>query len=185
MDEAIIQVKHGSSELSEQTLDLGTQYLRIEINHELPLLLPITDLAELLKISVGQVVPIFQMPAWVVGVYNWRGDMLWVVDFSHFLGLTPWYQQAESMAKHTVVLIQPNQAISYSGELPAVLGLVVSNVADIVTYSEDEIQSNPDTTSLPSNIRPFLQGGCGQEAGQLSWILDSKALLNAITQAHE
>ncbi|MGB3135414.1 MAG: chemotaxis protein CheW [Nodosilinea sp.] len=181
MDESI-QDNNENSLASDQAVP-EEQYLQINLNNESPFLLPVTDLVELMKFPLNQVVPIFQMPPWVVGVYNWRGDMLWIVDLSHFFDLVPWYEQAETAAKHTVVVIQPTEA-SPQEKLPAMLGLVVSEVASIVAYPKDSIQPMPNAAPLAPGVWPFLQGGCGYEAGQLSWVLNSQAILAAVSQAH-
>ncbi|HEY9652883.1 MAG TPA: chemotaxis protein CheW, partial [Coleofasciculaceae cyanobacterium] len=66
------------------------QFLRFHLLPNTTALLPIEQLTEVLTISRDQVVPIFHMPPWVMGVYNWRGEILWILDLGHLIGLTPW-----------------------------------------------------------------------------------------------
>jgi chemotaxis signal transduction protein len=70
------------------------QFLQVYLAHDQPYLLPVEALVELLTVPIEQVMPMFGMAPWVVGVHNLRGEVLWVADFNHFLGLAPWYGQA-------------------------------------------------------------------------------------------
>ncbi|MGF1517447.1 MAG: chemotaxis protein CheW [Nodosilinea sp.] len=170
-------------------------FLQITLDGDLPLLLPGTNLVEIMKLPLGQVVPMFQMPPWVVGLYNWRGDLLWVADGGHFVGLAPWYRQAEAATRHTVVVIKPpyvapegaNQLVD---ESPLTLGLVVSAVDAMVTYPAAALQPVPDLGALPEtsaarltpDLLPLLQGCCMDSSGQPQLILNGTAMLTAMAQ---
>lgn len=65
------------------------QFLRFHLLPDTTVLLPIQQLTEVLTIPRSQIVPIFQMPTWVMGAYNWRGEVLWIVDLGYLVGLTP------------------------------------------------------------------------------------------------
>lgn len=171
-------------------------FLQITLDGDLPLLLPGANLVEIMKLSLGQVVPMFQMAPWVVGIYNWRGDLLWVADGGHFLGLPPWYRQVEAATRHTVVAIKPpyvapEGANQLADEPPLTLGLVVSAVDAMVTYPTAALQPVPDLGALPEAIAarltpdllPFLQGCCIDSSGQPQLILNGTALLTAMAQA--
>lgn len=168
----------------ESSDDLGVpdipeaQYVQVQPNPELPFLLfPVPEVAEVMKLTLDQVVPIFQMPPWVVGVHNWRGEILWIADLSHFFRLTPWYEQADRTAKHTLIVIQPNKADS-----SRVLGLLIDQVANIVVYPEANVQPVPETVAIVPGVRPFLKASCSDELGQLNWILDGSAILAAMAE---
>jgi len=77
------------------------QFLRFHLEPETKIMLPIEQVTEVLKIDVGNIVPIPQMPSWVMGVYNWRGEILWIVDLGHLIGLNSWYQQENNTKDHT------------------------------------------------------------------------------------
>jgi positive phototaxis protein PixI len=171
-------------------------FLQITLDGDLPLLLPGANLVEIMKLSLGQVVPMFQMAPWVVGIYNWRGDLLWVADGGHFLGLPPWYHQVEAATRHTVVVIKspyvvPEGANHLADEPPLTLGLVVSAVDAMVTYPAAALQPLPNLGALPEAIAarltpgllPFLQGCCRDRSGQPQLILNGTALLTAMAQA--
>jgi positive phototaxis protein PixI len=175
-------------------------FLQITLDSDLPLLLPGANLVEIMKLPLGQVVPMFQMAPWVVGIYNWRGDLLWVADGGHFVGLPPWYRQVEAATRHMVVAIKPpyvapegspEGANQPADEPPLTLGLVVSAVEAMVTYPTTALQPLPDLGALPEAIAarltpgllPLLQGCCLDSSGQPQLILNGTALLTAMAQA--
>ncbi|GBF83604.1 chemotaxis signal transduction protein [Aphanothece sacrum FPU3] len=63
------------------------QFLRFDLVPDTTLMLPVAQLTEVLTVPLGQIVPIPHMPPWVMGIYNWRGEILWMVDLGHLLGL--------------------------------------------------------------------------------------------------
>lgn len=171
------------------------QFLQVYLEAERSLLLPVQQLVEILTIAQPQVVPLFQMPAWVMGVYNWRGDVLWVVDLNHLLGLTPWYQQPSYGSKHTVVVVREetsDREVDTSAdprEKKAVLGLVINRVEGMVIGSNplvsplpaewpDEVTSHWPTTTLESFIRGFWQ----RSADLLHPVLNGTAIFHAMSK---
>ncbi|MGB3614706.1 MAG: chemotaxis protein CheW, partial [Elainellaceae cyanobacterium] len=90
------------------------------------MLLPVAYLVEILTVPIGQIVPVFNLPPWIPGVYNWRGDILWTVDLGHLLGLSPWYQQTEYGAKHTIVVLDRPHSKQLRSEERSPLGLIVN-----------------------------------------------------------
>jgi positive phototaxis protein PixI len=155
------------------------QFLQVIVNGDLPLLLPGANLVEIMKLAIGQVVPMFEMAPWVMGLYNWRGEMLWVVDLGHFLGFAPWYAQAEAATRHTVVVIKPPYAAHQpAAEQAPTLGLVVSAVDAMVAYPATTLQPLTAGVAFEPGLLPFLRGCCPD--GQL--ILDGTAVLDAMAQ---
>ncbi|MGG6237708.1 chemotaxis protein CheW [Nodosilinea sp. AN01ver1] len=164
------------------------QFLQVSVNGDLPLLLPGVNLVEIMKLTIGQVVPMFDMAPWVMGIYNWRGDMLWIADLGHFLGFAPWYRQAEATTRHTVVVIKP----PYDRDQPAhaqppTLGLVVSAVEAMVAYPASAMQPLLDGQSaiaapIEPGLLPFLQGCYPDSQGRPQLVLDGTAVLAAMAQ---
>ena len=180
----------------------GESFLRFYLLSNLPVLLSVNQLAEILTLSLGQIVPMFEMPDWVMGVYNWRGEVLWMIDLNHFLGLTPWYQQSDYSSKHTVVVLK-SQSQTGDAQKEAVLGLVVNRVEDMVFCPPESIQplSEPLLSEFLSNristvpeIQPFLRGYWHSSAGKsteesigdLNLVLEGAAIMSAMpTSDHQ
>jgi positive phototaxis protein PixI len=155
------------------------QFLRFYLEPDTAMMLPVAQLTGVLTIPVSQIVPIPDLPNWVMGVYNWRGEVLWMVDFGHLVGLTPWYEQALNPSTY--------RALVLAGERPAgsrqvsreMLGLVVSRIEGMEWCNPDEIQSPPSSSISPSLV-PFLQGYWLEENADMIATLDGEAILAAM-----
>jgi len=159
------------------------QFLKFAIYPSTKLMLPIKQITEVLKIQFGQIVPIPQMPAWVMGVYNWRGDILWMVDLGHLIGLDPWYQRENHRNHQTAIVLSPNQAKAQAQsnrEVGTSLGLIVSHVEDLKMCEPSAIQSPPNN-SVNGQIISFAQGYWLEiEDDDMTLVLDGKAIVAAM-----
>jgi positive phototaxis protein PixI len=81
---------------------------------------------ELIDIPSDRVVPIPHLPLAVLGVYNLRGEVLWVADLAVLLGANERQYHTERWSYPTIVV----SAIDPSGETKTI-GLVVDEIADI------------------------------------------------------
>lgn len=169
-----------SSATDSSSENANEQYLRFYLEPNTTALLPIQQLTEVLTISIGQIVPIFNMPAWVMGVYNWRGEILWIIDLNHLVGLTPWYQQNSSTASHTSIVLNVRthnpQSTTNKSQM---LGLVVNRVEDIEWCNPDLIQSPPSST-VTAELVPFLRGYWLKSNGEMLVVLDGKSIMAAM-----
>lgn len=171
---SLISVESLNSSLASS----GEQLLRCHLMPDALITLPVIQLTEVLKIPMGQITPIPHLPAWVMGVYNWRGEVLWMVDLGHLLGFTPWHQQATSTSYYTAAILHTESSRT-RGEDRHMLGLVVSQVQDIEWCNPDQIQSPPPSAVTPE-LAPFLRGYWLKSSGEMLACLDGNAILAAM-----
>jgi positive phototaxis protein PixI len=152
------------------------QFLRLRLAND-RVLLPIQHLTEVLTISEGQIIPIPHMPAWVMGVYNWRGEILWMVDLGHLCGLAPWYQHAASRSTHSAVVLNIVDSSATAPTKGEVLGLVVGQVEDIEWCHCNSIQSLSSTPIKPE-LEQFASGYWQRSEKETLVILNGIAILN-------
>ncbi len=156
------------------------QFLRFQLVPDTTLLLPVGQLTEVITIPLGQIVPIPQMPTWVLGVYNWRGEILWMIDLGALLGLTPWHQQSQvTPIYRTIVLHSGGYSKGTAKAHRQHLGAVVNRVDDIEWCNPNEIQSPPGSAITPS-LAPFLRGYWLPPQGDMLVVLDGEAILSAM-----
>ncbi len=168
------------------------QFLRFHLVPDTTAMLPVLQMTEVLTISVDGIVPIPQMPAWVMGVYNWRGEILWMVDLGHLVGLTPLYQHVSSRPDYQAIVIRSAQQGSgkqqVGSEAPSgslgsqasgrkVLGLVVNRVEDMEWCHPDAIQS-PTMASVSFDLVPFLRGYWLKPNREMLVVLDGHAVID-------
>jgi positive phototaxis protein PixI len=166
-DSALVSVPEGNE-----------QFLRLSLPN-MEVLLPVRQLTEVLNIPLGQIVPIPHMPAWVMGVYNWRGEILWMVDLGHLCGLTPWYQQPTYGSSHSVVVLQVRYQPAASASKNKTIGLVVRHIGEIEQCHSDMIQSLPPGSTPPA-LAPLLRGYWWQPEGEMLAVLDGEAMFRAM-----
>lgn len=172
---------------AEATTGVGQQFLRFHLMPDINAMLPVHQMTEVLTIPIAQVVPIPQMPAWVNGVYNWRGEILWLIDLGQLIGLTPLYQQASNRSNYTVIVIHSSQQRSSkqhagsSGTSGKVLGLAVNRLEDMEWCNPDVIQSPPQSSITPELV-PFLRGYWLKSNGDILVVLDSNSIFAGMPQ---
>ncbi|NES23316.1 MAG: purine-binding chemotaxis protein CheW [Symploca sp. SIO3E6] len=168
-----------SSILSPQSLP-NKEFLRFYLEPDTTTLLPLQQLTEVLTISIGEIVPIPHMSPWVMGVYNWRGDILWIVDLGHLVGLTPWYQQTSNVSVHKAIVLKASGNRSAANNAKTqMLGLVVNRIEDIELCNPDLIQSPPSSTVTPELV-PFLRGYWLKPDSEMLVVLDGEAIMAAM-----
>lgn len=162
---------------------VNEQFLRFYLLPNTTALLPIEQLTEVLTIPKDQIVPIFHMPPWVMGVYNWRGEILWMVDLGHLVGLTPWHQQKSSASVYRAIVLQTRD----NSTMPAnaqnqMIGLVVNRIEDIEWCDPDLIQSPPSSAVTPQ-LAPFLRGYWLKSNGEMLLLIDGQAIMAAMPKS--
>jgi positive phototaxis protein PixI len=156
------------------------KHLKFQLYPETKAMLPIKQITEVLKIQLAQIMPIPQMPAWVMGVYNWRGDILWMLDLGQLLGLDSWYQQQHDRLLHTAIVLSPEREGNNDNQIH--LGLVVARVDDLEACDPAEIQAAFDS-QIDSRLNRFLQGYWPQSSGEMVLALDGQAIASAMPRS--
>jgi positive phototaxis protein PixI len=103
-----------------------------------------------LRIAVAEILPVPHMSDCVLGVYNWRGNLLWMVDLNHLVGFPSLVHdfQTQSVPNAMVIAIEVEQQP---------LGLVVPRIDDIEWHEAPNMQP-PSAGLFPSQLLPFVQG---------------------------
>jgi positive phototaxis protein PixI len=156
------------------------QFLRLHLVPDTTAILPVSQIAEVLKIPRDRIIAIPHMPPCVIGAYNWRGEILWIVDLGDLLGLTPWYQQEMTEAAYTAIVLTDRIDKSRSSQdrqAAKVLGLVVKRVEDIEWCNQDLIQS-PHPSAITSQLAPFLRGYWIKADGEMLVVLEGQAIID-------
>lgn len=151
-------------------------FLQFCLEPETRVLLPLQQSAEVLSISRKAIVPIFFMPAWVTGVCNLRGEILWVVDLGHLLGLTPCYQQVSPGSSATIIVLNAANSTTTNNLRNSLLGCMVSRLEAIEYCHSEQFQPPPSTATAP----PFIQSYWLKSDYERLAVLDIKAMLAAM-----
>ena len=164
--------------------DARQQFLKFYLDSDTAALLPVAHLTEVLKVPIETVVPIPHMPEWVMGIYNWRSEILWMVDLAKLVGLSSWHQSSARSAVYTAIVL--NVASAEEGVTPdnpgTPVGLIVSGADDIEWCNPDDLQF-PPSMSISPTLAAFLRGYWLKSDEEMLAVLDSKAIVAAMPQA--
>jgi positive phototaxis protein PixI len=167
-------------ELNDASSRVGEQFLRMVLVPDTPVLLPLEQLIEVLSIPVAQIMPIPHMPPWVMGAYNWRGEILWMVDLGHLCGLTPWYEQVANHSTHSAVILRVQSDKGSSTKAKSqLLGLVVNRVEEVEWCDPAVIQQLPPFM-VKFGLAPFLRGYWWKTNDNMLAVLDGEAIIAAM-----
>jgi positive phototaxis protein PixI len=162
---APIQATAASPEAEEK-------FLRFQLGADGIALLPLSLIKQVMQVSVAEILPVPQMPGSVLGIYNWRGEMLWLVDIGQLVGFPPLAGADTVMA----IAIQVNDKS---------LGLVVQQINDIEWHNLQQMNM-PSIGLFSPEILPYLQGylmGANQE---VLMVMNASALAQApLWQIHK
>lgn len=135
--------------------DTRQRLLRFPLSAQDSGLLPLEEIAEVLKIAVASILPVPGVPEEVLGICNWRGDMVWLIDFNTLLGYTPLLSQVAGLESLIVLVIQAQDKV---------IGLGVPQFDDIELHDLNHLQ--PVAPGLfPPQMYPFIAGALPGDQG--------------------
>ena len=145
--------------------------IRFHLVPETTGLLTISQLSEVLKVDTRQLVPLPKLPSWVMGIYNWRGEILWVVDLGGLVGLTPLPEQSLVTTRLPLLVLRTEDGAGNR----KTLGLIVTEVEGISRIDPNSIQSPPETT-FTAELSRVLRGYSLTSDGEMLMVLSAEAI---------
>jgi positive phototaxis protein PixI len=149
------------------TTEHSQQFLSLHLpRQQQQALVPTDSLIEVITMSPNQIIPIPDTPSEVMGVCNWRGEVLWLLDAGHLLGEAASFVETDYQTKFSVVVVQRQQRS---------VGLVVDRVGDMVWCLHTEIRS---VAADAVAARCLLGTWQLPDADQVFFVLDPDLILN-------
>jgi positive phototaxis protein PixI len=145
-------------------VEIGQRFLRLQLCSENTALLAVDEIAAVVTVTVTDILPVPHMPSCVLGLYNWRGDMVWLVDLGQQVGFS-----GLGLPQFMAVIAEVN------GQS---LGLCVPQVHDIESHDPQLIHP-PSSEMFSNQFLPFVQGyltGDRTTVLNLSTLLQDSAL---------
>ena len=148
-----------------------SQFLSFFLTATVQAMLPTEELGEIIKIDPSHIVPIFDLSPAVMGVYNHRGEVLWVVDLSSLLELEPLYKQ-NYYYSYNVLLINKDRKI---------IGLAVRQVGHLILCKTEQIRYH-NLQELTPKLSHCLVGEKRNAQGQNIFVLDGDRIIQLLTR---
>jgi positive phototaxis protein PixI len=133
-----------------QVIENSQQFLSFRISHHVRAMLAAPHLTEVITITAESMVPIpYTAPA-VIGVHNWRGEVLWLVDLGSALKMPPIVHRHHPLTKYSVIIVNcPKGKI----------GLVVEQIEQMLWLDPATIQPlDPNANPAASLTSPCISG---------------------------
>lgn len=167
-----------NSAISEEVTE---QFLQLHFASEITALLPTEQLTEVITVSTEEIMPMPHMSPWMMGTYNWRSEILWLVDMGYLVGLTPLYQQVHST--YTAAVVQfplPTNTSNDTGS--QIVGLVVNQVGNIERCPPDSIQTS-SLSNKDTKLEQFLRGYWLKSEQEILAVFNIDAIWRGISQS--
>ncbi len=142
------------------------QFLRLNLVSDTTALLPAKQVTQVLTIATDRVASIPHMAPWLIGAYNYHGEILLLVDLGHLMGLDPIAQQARSVAKYTTIVLQLDSKNSGN----QLVGLVVERVHSTEQCEFSCIKT--PSTAPNTDFEKLLKGYWRKSATEVLAVLD-------------
>ncbi|QSJ18812.1 purine-binding chemotaxis protein CheW [Nostoc sp. UHCC 0702] len=126
-------------------------------------------ITEVMQVSLTEICPVPQMPSCVLGIYNWRGEMVWLVDIEEMLGYSSFSQGVNLLSKVMAIILE------IEGKY---LGLLVRQFMDIEWLDDSQIKSPSGELFYPE-MSPFLRGYFINDAEEMMFSLDAVAIIQS------
>ena len=160
---------NNNSTTQEETVELKLidqrkRFLRISLTEKFSGLLPLETVLKVIHISLSDISPTPANPSWILGLYNWKGQTIRVVDLGKLLGFKPLLQSGLSRNNLMVIVIKLQNQIA---------GIVVS---DVYKLEWQDLQNLEDIDTDSSALQKFIRGVFPENR----WLIDTKALAETL-----
>jgi positive phototaxis protein PixI len=146
------------------------QFLSFRLSPTAQAMVAAQQLTEVLSVSLAQIISIPDVPAQVMGVCNWRGEILWLVDLGLLLGFEPLIAQRDYQANYRAIVVHHQDKL---------LGLVVDQVNQMLWCNPEKFQPIPATQTSPTLSR-CLHGYWFSDGGTPILVLNAEAVLDSL-----
>ncbi|MEA5573313.1 chemotaxis protein CheW [Calothrix sp. UHCC 0171] len=150
-------------------LDIKQKFLTFQLGSKDTAVISLANIIEVLQISASEICGVPQMPSYIYGVYNWRGEMVWLIDLEAMLGYSSSRKISSLIPKIITIIVQ------HEGKS---LGLLVNQLMDIDYLDVSQIK--PANTELfPAAINSVLAGYFIGKNEEIILSLDALAILQS------
>lgn len=156
-----------AEELRELEAPAGELYLKFKLASGTELALPAVGIAEVMSVTPDLITPIPNVSPLLLGVLNFRGEVVWVADLGQFLGDSSPLNLDRSEV--SVITVTDNQGVH--------LGMAVNLVVGMEWLETETLQS---CDRLPDEMAPFISGEWNlPERSLLLRLLDPDAIIRS------
>ena len=158
------------TEIPQLSQQQGERFLQFYLKKDINGLIPLNKLQGTIEIALTDILPVPQIAPYWLGIANWKGEAIWILDLAQLLGASNWCQQKSIATSGMAMLIAiENKTI----------GLLVKAIAGIKTY---DLQSCLPITevNVTAKMNSLFDGYFLNSRGEPSMLLNTDNLLNVL-----
>ena len=145
----------------------GERFLQFSLKEEIKGLVSLADLQGTGEIFLTNILPVPQVAECWLGLTNWQGEAIWMLDLAQLVGATNWYRQETVKQSGMAMLI---------GMESQTLGLLVENIQGIEIYDRKHCLPVAEINST-NKMRSLFHGYFLDGRGEPSMLLNIESLL--------
>lgn len=165
------------------------QFLRFSLHPNLTMMVETDRVVELVSIPHDRVVPMPHLAPAVRGIYNWRGEILWVVDLAMLLGMAVAPRRYHSLQQLVIMRSTGNDAAEFKTkgdrQTQAKIGFMVDEIAEIEDYDIAQIRlllpesfADRRVGRIDPELARWMRGWWESETEEIYLVLNSQALFD-------
>jgi len=142
------------------------RFLRFPLNSQIDCLVSLAELIGVIDINLTKILPVPQIEEYWLGIINWRGEAVWILDLAKVLGAKKWYEGEKPPKSAVAILV---------GQKDCTIGTIVQKANTIETYNIDELLPVSSAT-IEQEIK-FVRGYFLDDRKQPVILLDIKTTI--------
>ncbi|VEP13414.1 putative CheW protein [Hyella patelloides LEGE 07179] len=146
------------------------RFLRFPLGEETTGLLSLERLVEVIEVRPKEILPIPELPKYLLGIANRRGEAIWIVDLFYLMGATPLHCRELIPEVCMAILVQAQEQA---------IGLLVEQVSSLEVYNLKNLQPFTAQT-LPSRLLSFLEGYFVDSEGNTLALLNVDTIIEKV-----
>lgn len=150
-------------------METKQKFLSFNLGSRDQAVIDLQHISEVLRISLAEICVVPQMPNCVLGIYSWRGEMLWMVDIEEMLGYPPLLQGSNLLTKIMAIVLEKDGKY---------LGLLVRQLTDIEWMDTQQMKIPSPELFYPA-MSGYLQGYFTNSSEQMIFNLDALAIIQS------
>ena len=140
------------------------KFVQFELGQGDLALLPAEKVIEIRVVKADEILPVPELPSCVLGIYQWRGEILWLVDLGYLIGFSSLsWQGTNSMM---VLNVEEKN-----------LGMAVPAVTGIESYDFEQFHL-ASTDLFSQELLPFLQGFFMTQEQKVIRLINTEVIVN-------
>jgi positive phototaxis protein PixI len=156
----------------------GEKFLRCQLGPDQTALLLVNRVTAVITVNVTEVLAVPHMPNFVLGIYSWRGEIIWLLDLACQLGVSALSTLERDRPSYPAIIAQ---VAGHS------FGLAVPQIFDIEEHDIEQL--HPATPGLfAPQLQPFVKGYLADDRSTVintaAIISDSRLSAHSMTLTH-